>query len=151
MCVVLTRAENLNIAVVEIIVLNCAYTDFTSRSCLLFAMRKWSPVPAARACFRHIFWTRHTMRGWHVAISPQCNTLEYTTLNARSTLDPMYDEGCPHHIADKSNCDLRPKWVTIFMSTPQRCTFSSRGNIYAIWCVPNENYNNCDEPVHTVI
>ena len=29
--------------------------------------------------------------------------------NARSTLDPMYDEGCPHRIADKSNCDLRPE------------------------------------------
>ena len=30
------------------------------------------------------------------------------------------------------------------MSTPQRFTFSSRGNIHAIWCVPKENYNNCD-------
>ena len=29
--------------------------------------------------------------------------------NARSTQDPMYDEGCPHRIADKSNCDLRPE------------------------------------------
>ena len=37
--------------------------------------------------------------------------------NARSTLDPMYDEGCPHRVADKSNCDLRPECVTIFVST----------------------------------
>ena len=29
--------------------------------------------------------------------------------NARSTLDPTYDEGCPHRVADKSNCDLRPE------------------------------------------
>jgi len=63
--------------------------------------------------------------------------------SARSTLDPMYDEGCPHRIADKSNRDLHPEteWVTIFVSTPQRWSFSSRGNIYAIWCVPKENYN----------
>ena len=30
------------------------------------------------------------------------------------------------------------------MSTPQRFRFSSRGNIHTIWCVPKENYNNCD-------
>ena len=54
-----------------------------------------------------------------------------TQCNARSTLDPMYDKRCPHRIADKSNCDLRPEWVTIFVSTPQRFTFSSRENIHA--------------------
>ena len=62
--------------------------------------------------------------------------------DVRSTLHPMYNEGCPHRIAYKNNCDLRPEWVTIFVSTQQRCTFSSRGNIYAVWCVPKEN--NCD-------
>ena len=62
--------------------------------------------------------------------------------NARSTLGPMYDEGCPHRVADKSNCDLRRERITIFVSTPQRCTFSSRGTIHAIWCVPKENYTS---------
>ena len=65
---------------------------------------------------------------------------------ARSTLDPMYDEGCPHRVADKSNCDLRPEWVTIFVSTPQRCTFFSRGTIHAIWCVPKENFTSATFP-----
>ena len=65
--------------------------------------------------------------------------------NARSTLDLTYDEGCPHRVADRSNCELRPEaeWVTTFVSTPEICTFSSRGNIHAIWCVPKKNYNYC--------
>ena len=45
--------------------------------------------------------------------NPTLNTLGssrwYTKAHARFTLDPMYDEGCPHRIADKSNCDLRPE------------------------------------------
>ena len=44
----------------------------------------------------------------HVAPNSDSIRKRYVS-NARSTLDPMYDEGCPHRIAYKSNCDLRPE------------------------------------------
>ena len=44
----------------------------------------------------------------HINSRVKCLCLR-TDNDARSTLDPMYDEGCPHRVADKSNCDLRPE------------------------------------------
>ena len=72
---------------------------------------------------------------WSWSVGAFFNTFKTSPVvfesDAWSTLDPMYDEGCPHRIADKSNCDLRPEWLTVFVSTLQRFTFSSRGNILA--------------------